>query len=312
MRLAEPNPDLRGILVTVRDEDGELATDAAAGLAAGDVKVTINGAAPVNAGGTFEHVGGGLYRYEATEAEVAVAGFLGVFFLRAGYRVEFAWDSVGDIWSIGEVDPTLLRFPFTVYDIDGELAAGVDLDDVLETSLNGGAFGAAAGTGVEIAHGVYYYQGVAAEADTEGAVALKVTPDGDYRTTHAWIGVSDPTAGLDDEPPTVTVISPTPGVAPGDPGGFPADPDEASVTPIVLEVVDDAGIAYIALFARFGGETRTPIFRRGAFEQGYSLFSYVEVIDEETTRLHVRADAGWQSMEITFDADVVDAGGNLT
>jgi hypothetical protein len=114
--------------------------------------------------------------------------------------------------------------------------------------------------------------------------------------------------------PTITVISPTPGADPGDPGGFPAEYAEAKDTPIVLELQDAGGaIAYVAVFARFGGAAeRVPIFRRGAFEPGYSLHSSIEEIDEETVRLHVRADNGWHSTSIAFDVDVIDTGGNVT
>lgn len=122
-------------------------------------------------------------------------------------------------------------------------------------------------------------------------------------------------APTDETPATITVISPTPDVVPGvpEPGGFPEDPELAKHTTIVLEVVDEGGLAYAGVFARFDGSlTRTPIFRRGAFEAGYSVHSFVEVIDAETTRLHVRADAGWQSLRIAFDVDVVDSGGNVT
>jgi hypothetical protein len=318
MQLNEPNALLRRIEFAIHDVDGVLIEDDSAltGVAAGDVQTSANGAAFANAPGTFGYAADGLYYYEATLAEAGVPGFLAVKFERAGFRTELAWEPVGPIFTLGEDDPVLLRLPLVIYnDPDGELAEGADVDspEQLQTSLNAADFANAAGTLVEVSDGLYYYQAVAGDAAASVDLAVKFTKAG-YRTTIETIEVEEPATASDTDAPTIVAISPTPGIAPGQPGGFPADPDLARVTPIIIELADANGLAYIGVFARFGGSDgpRTPIFRRGAYEAGYSIFSSIEIVDEETTRLHVLADAGWQTTEIEFVVDAVDNGGNVS
>ncbi len=311
MRLDEPIAALRRVLLTIYVEDGSaLADDAAVGLGASDVQVSINGAAFADADGTLTFVEAGLYYYEAALVEAGTEGFLGIKFDRAGYSLEFAWAPVGGHFALDETDAALLRVPLLIYDVSGALVEGATASgDDLQTSSNGDAFSDAAGELEPLGDGIYYYQGIAADAAVEGWLSIKYEKAG-FGTQHAWVAVAAP--GGDEDPPIITVISPTPGVPPGEPGGFSADPAVARVTPIVLEIVDDA-IAYAAVFARFdGANARTPVFRRGAFEPGYSLFSSLEIVDAETMRLHVRADNGWRSTVIAFDCDAVDSGGNVT
>lgn len=118
----------------------------------------------------------------------------------------------------------------------------------------------------------------------------------------------------DAEPPTITVVYPLPGADRGSVDGFPIDDAAAAATPIVIDVADDAAIAFVSIVAQFGGaRPRESVFRRGAFQPGYSQGSWTEQPDTPTPtlRLHVRRDSGWPLTEIEFDADAVDGGGNL-
>lgn len=119
-----------------------------------------------------------------------------------------------------------------------------------------------------------------------------------------------PDDGSDVTPPTITVVSPTPGVEPGQPGGFPADYDTAKDTPIVLEVTDLApGVAYVALLALTGGSEEV-VYRRDAFRGLYATGSSLEVI-AGGFRFTVRRVGGWPPGEITWDVDAIDGAGNL-
>ncbi len=59
--------------------------------------------------------------------------------------------------------------------------------------------------------------------------------------------------GGDTTAPTITIVSPTPGVAPGAPGGFPANYAAAKVTPVVLTVSDDQALGVIVLTCKIDG-----------------------------------------------------------
>lgn len=130
----------------------------------------------------------------------------------------------------------------------------------------------------------------------------------------------------DNVPPMVVVISPTPGVPPGDPGGFPRSISEAKNTPIVLKVEDPMpGVRYIVIIARFyvdvedAAPTEEVVFRRGQFRGKYVKNSFwVPTIDG--IQLSVRRTGGWPASVvgtatskpyIVFAVDALDADGNL-
>lgn len=125
----------------------------------------------------------------------------------------------------------------------------------------------------------------------------------------------------DSDAPTITIVSPTPGVAPGQPGGFPRNRQEALVTPIVLRVSDAApGIAYIEVAVRFYGSqeeldadengVEETIYRRGNF-RGKHTSSSVEVDGTDLILTVFRA-GGWTGRFIKFSVDSLDSDGNLT
>lgn len=133
--------------------------------------------------------------------------------------------------------------------------------------------------------------------------------------------------GGDVTPPTVTIVSPTPGVAPGDPGGFPRDIAAARATPIVLRVVDLApGLLYFAIVVRFyvdsedANPTEEVVFRRGNFRGLYVKGSSYALISNGL-ELTVARRGGWPASAvgasssrpyIAFAVDAVDADGNLS
>jgi hypothetical protein len=115
-------------------------------------------------------------------------------------------------------------------------------------------------------------------------------------------------------PPVITILSPTPGVAPGAPGGFPVDWVTARNTPIVLQVIDatPGGLAYLAIVARFGsGAQEQTVYRRGAFRGDYAALSIATSLPSGVL-LQVRNINGWPPGGVTFAIDPVDKVGNLT
>jgi len=80
-----------------------------------------------------------------------------------------------DSWRLNQAN----RIVFVMVDSNGTEVAGLGGAGLtLEISKNGAAFAASAGTKAEIANGWYTYLSTAAEADTVGVVAIKVTGAG--------------------------------------------------------------------------------------------------------------------------------------
>lgn len=119
----------------------------------------------------------------------------------------------------------------------------------------------------------------------------------------------------DNVPPTVDVLSPTPGVAPGNPGGFSSDFDVAKVTPIVLRLNDlSPGLRYVCIVAEFPASAREIVFRRGAFVEPYTGSTYIETGTQAD--LTVVRSGGWPSpvngaFGISFAIDAIDKAGNI-
>jgi hypothetical protein len=111
--------------------------------------------------------------------------------------------------------------------------------------------------------------------------------------------------------PTISVVSPTPGVAPGDPGGFPASRSAAAATPIVIDVLDaDPGTQLVVVTARFAGvAAEEVVYRAGVFRGNYAAGS-VQTAVADGVRLSCLRDGGWPGAP-TFAVNAVDADGNL-
>lgn len=126
---------------------------------------------------------------------------------------------------------------------------------------------------------------------------------GDYIGTTGGTGI--------DSNPVVTVVSPTPGVAPGDPGGFPADAAAAAATPIVIDITDATpGAQLVLVSAHFiGSDVEEVVYRRGAFRGNYIAGSSQTLITDGW-RLSCKRNGGWPGPPV-FSVDVVDADGNL-
>lgn len=116
--------------------------------------------------------------------------------------------------------------------------------------------------------------------------------------------------------PTITIVSPTPGVAPGAPGGFSADWQTARMTPIVVDVTDvTPGIGYLCFVAKYPGVVdEANVYRRGAFRGSFLGLSSIGAI-ANGFRLTILPINGWPSSDvlndITFDVDAIDGDGNL-
>lgn len=123
-------------------------------------------------------------------------------------------------------------------------------------------------------------------------------------------GSSDATA------PTIAIVSPTVDTTPGAVGGFSADWQTARFTPIVLDVTDVGGNRYQCVTCTYPGSLdEITVYRRAAFRGQFLGRSSASAI-ANGTRLSILPINGWPSSDalndISFDADAIDAAGNLT
>ncbi len=93
--LGETSPTLLRLPLTIFDlaSPPALATGATAGV--GDLKISVNGAAYVNASGSLVQVGSGLYYYQATTADAAAGGIIVIKYKPASTFAEMVtWQSI--------------------------------------------------------------------------------------------------------------------------------------------------------------------------------------------------------------------------
>lgn len=194
MILNEPSAALRRVYFTIFDSGGALSTTATA--AGAELQTSYNGGVWTNAAGTLVHVGAGLYYYQGTLTDVGTAGFLAIKFEKATFRTAIAWESIGPIFELGTVSAALLRLPIAIFDTSGVLVAGATAAGAeLQTSVNGAAFGNAAGSLVGVGSGLYYYQASAGDVVTLGILTVKFAK-ASYNTAIATVEVLDPTAAV--------------------------------------------------------------------------------------------------------------------
>jgi hypothetical protein len=292
---------------------------------AGELEISIAGGAFGATAGTIVEIGtSGYYYYVATAGEASVGPWIAIKLDIVCQEFTFREDlhAVAAGITPGETDPTLLRIgPLRFVDQDGNELTEPDIGSVINlTSINGAAWTAAAGTLEFIENGYLYYVADPTEVASPGgwlAVAIGfICVETVLREDVVEGSTKDEVA------PTIEIVSPTPGVAPGEPGGFPASRRAAQRTPIVLRVTDvDPGVGYLEVAVRFYGSAadleadvrgvEETVYRKGQFRGKHVGGSYVEVIDDGI-ELHVFRDGGWSGRFIKFTVDPLDADGNLT
>jgi len=322
MLLGETDPDARhvGPLHAVDGDGNPVLGEDFSG--AGELEIKVGGGAFATALGTIVETGSGYYYYLATAAdalvgpwiEIKIAGVCQEFTLREDVKLQLE----GII--AGETDPDLLVIgSLRFIDADGNPLGAADIAAATkEVSINGAALGAPAGTFSCVDDGYLDYIADPTEVTDRGWVAVRISGTCQEIMFREDIVVEAKNATA----PEIEIVSPTPGVAPGQPGGFPASRRAAERTPIVLRITDDApGLGYIEVAVRFYGSqaeldadengVEETVFRKGQFRGKHVASSYVEDIDDGV-ELHVFRDGGWLGRFIKFAVDPIDEDGNLT
>jgi hypothetical protein len=324
VNLGETTAALRRIPLVIYQDDGvTLATNADSSPPTHALQVSINGAAFVDAAGTFFGDGSGLYWYEATLTEASTQGFLAFKYAATGFTTAIVWQNVGQIFAVGETTTSHLRLPLVIYQDDGVTlgtgAATSPPSHFLQTSISGAAFADAAGTLVEVGSGLYYYQGVTGDVAARASLGVKFVRSS-FQTTIAWSAVEPMATVVDSTAPTVTAIAPTPDTAPGVAGGMPSAYGVAALTPIAFTITDADGagnLQVIQVSALFLDGTAEVVYRAGGFPADYVAGSMRSSVTNGF-RFDVLRAGGWPAAArsgdstITINVDAVDAAGNAT
>lgn len=295
MKLNEATATARRIgPIKAIDADGNPVVDFSAG---GAKEISVNDGAFGAAGGAVVAIGGtaGYVYYQASLADASVRGFVDLKLAGSAQgvtlreEVEIAPQGI----PVGTNDAALLHSGAIrlVDDAGNKLASLVGV--VVEVTINGSNWAAPAGNLTLIEAGYADYAPNASEVVNRGWLAVKVS--GVCQEFVFRVDITDP---ADVALPTCAVVSP----AIGD-----IDPDET----LVVDVTDDIAIAYIAVYVTYTGTLRKEtVFRRGAFEPGYSIGSAIVPI-AGGYRLHIKRDTDWPEGSVTITIDPVDTVGNV-
>lgn len=173
MNYAEKHSNARKIGVYLADAAGVAITGFTP--SAGQLKVSLSGAATANGGGSWHELAAGAYVYTATQAETTTHSWLAVLVSGHGGD-QFVWvEDIGDRVVAGEDRAAYLRMPVYLQDAAGTPVTGRDIGATTQLSINSAAFAARLGAVYgEAGQGLYYYQADPAEVAAEGLVILKV------------------------------------------------------------------------------------------------------------------------------------------
>jgi hypothetical protein len=122
---------------------------------------------------------------------------------------------------------------------------------------------------------------------------------------------------LDNVPPVITAISPTPSTTPGAAGGFSATYATARATPIVISAIDLApGLGFLQVVVVYLDGTAEIAYRAGAFTPAYAVGSASSNI-AYGLQLSILRNQFWpggtlaSNLAVSLIVDAVDGDGNI-
>ncbi len=310
MRLNELDPDRRRVgPIRCVDGDGNPVT---VGFTTSNVQISVNDSAFNNSAGTIVVMGDGYVYYQALAADANVRGFITIRI--SGICQETALREDVEVFPQGiplaSVDPIDLHLgPLRV--VDGVGDALPDMSGITtQISINGSAWGAPAGSFVEMENGYQDYVPDASEVTTTGWIAIRLS--GACQETVFRTEISSISGGSGN--PIITAVSPTPGVSPGEAGGFPSGRKSAITTPIVITIEDaDPGLNYVLVTLRTfqddntNGHTELVVYSNGTFKEPFG-----DSTQSGGLTLTILRDDGWTGLFLELNVYAVDGAGNTS
>jgi len=140
LQISEATAAQRRILVYLVDDTDGKTPETSVTISAGDVKISKNGAAEANHGGTLTELATGTYYYEFSQSELDTAGFVQFKLIKSGVRTFVKEVQVVPFDPYDAVRMGLTALPNAAADAAGGLpisdAGGLDLDAQLVTKIN--------------------------------------------------------------------------------------------------------------------------------------------------------------------------------
>jgi len=124
LNLSEANSARRRIPFKAVDATDKVTPETGLTFAAGELKISKNGATEANVAGSVAEVARGLYYYQATAGELDTIGFFSVGINKTGVHPDFAVAQVIDNDLNGNLDANVIQ-------ISGSTTAAVTHEDVL-------------------------------------------------------------------------------------------------------------------------------------------------------------------------------------
>jgi hypothetical protein len=287
----------------------------------GELEISVGGATFVAALGSTTEIGNGYYYYNGTAGDALVGPWVEIKI--SGVCVEFTLredvaEQLGGIIAGETDDDDLAVGPLRFIDADGDELGAADVAGATkQVSVNGAAWGAPAGSFAVNDDGYLIYTADPTEAAEPGWIAVRISG-----TCQEVVFREDVVEEFKNQiAPEIEIVSPTPGVAPGQPGGFPRSRRQAVQTPIVLRVTDEVpGLAYLSVTVKFFGSadeldddtraTEETVYRDSQFRGKHAASSYLEV-EEDGIVLHIYREGGWLGRYLKFAVDSIDGDGNM-
>lgn len=172
MKFNEPDPSRRRIPIYLEDVNKNPVTGVV--LAPADIRVSKSGDPFAASLGISVEVGGGLYYYQATQAETATLSYMMITVVAVGAQKYVYTVDIGDRIVVDNATAAARRIPIYLEDADKAGVPLLVLAGLSSFSKNGGAYGAPAGVFTELEDGAYSYEATAGEVDTIGISVMRV------------------------------------------------------------------------------------------------------------------------------------------
>ena len=309
----ETDPNCREIPFHLPDATDPLTPITGHVFIAGEVKIWLPGAVAYVNASVLNVVEKGLgdYALRLTEAQTATAGSVFLYVdigvtSQVWTSVERICDQISGI-AFEETANDQREMAFHLSDetspLDG-LTGHVFVAGEVKIAMPGGVYANADETRVnEKGFGDYALVLTDAQTAARGKIYLAVVASGAQQWT-SWDEIVAPAGSADETEPTVTPVTPE--------GELDPDYEIAAATPIVIDIEDETEIAYVGVFATMSGsDGKIAVYRRGAFEAPFDVYSYTSEPIAGVTRLTIRHNTGWPSGDIELSTDIVDTSGNL-
>jgi hypothetical protein len=287
MNYNESDPTKRRIPIYLEDTAGDPVTGVV--FAAADIRVTKSGDPMANSLGTSAEVGGGLYYYQATQAETVTLSYIMIAATGAGAKKYVFSVDIGNRIDVSNPIAAARRIPIYLENAAGNGVPGLVLAGLSSFSKNGAALVAPAGSFTPLEFGAYSYEATLAEIDAAGFGVMRVLDPLIVDFVYTWDVIATAVGSI-----VVSNVAPVP--------PLPVLPQDA----IQFDITSPPGFALILPMISLNPFTvPEPVHNSVDFEPLYEQGSTRTVITDGF-RYTIRRKGGWYAQPnlIIYAVDV--------